>query len=364
MPRTPSRSSLSRGRLGLLALLSLGATAAPHKQGFLGWSDAKFWANSTALDAKALEPFEASEFDGLVLDGPKRASLRQRPDVPLVAIRGASLRENSAIDLEARGVLVTSLLEGDETLALKAFRQPNKSSGHNKLSAPEPPEDPASLPDGRAVNLFHLVLSGEIPEVASHSGAWATTLLLFNQHSNQVVTRVEATPGRKAQGTVKGSGPSQRHPRVDVANQSYHARPDSPALAGNQAIALASMNTVVQAPGKAWLLRGSFLLPVLAHDLTSARPGHQDGDAKTVAVLPMTIVLTGDRDATPILVPLRVSIDQPLEGNQGQQHARGYFAVDLLALAGDQLSPQTYAIWAMSRSIISDPTLVKIVTQP
>lgn len=349
--------------VGLLSMLSVGAFALSSKQGVLGWSDAKFWAKSTELDDKALAPFEASEFEGLILDGPKHAPLRQRPDVPLVAIRGASLRENSAIDLEARGVLVASLLEDHETLASKAFRQPNKSSRHNKLSAPEPPEDPTSLPDGHAVKLFHFVLSDQIPEVAARSGNWATTLLLFDRRSNQVLTRVEARPGRKAQATGPGADPSRRPPHVDVVNQAYHAGPDSPALAGKPSIALASVNTIAQAPGKAWLLRGSFLLPALARDLASTRPGHEGGDEKTVAMLPVTIVLTGDHDATPILVPLHVPIALPLEGEQGQQHARGYFAVDLLALAGDQLVPQSYAVWAISRQHMSEPIVVR-VTQP
>ena len=359
----PGRGSLSCIVVGLLALLSLGAAVPSSKQGFLGWSDAKFWAESSELDGKALEPFEASELDVLLLDGPKRAQLRQRHDVPLVAIRGVSLRENSTISLEERGVLVTSRLEGDETVASRAFRQPNKSRQPNKRSDPEPQEDPASLPEGRAVNLFHFVLSDQIPEVASHSGTWSTVLLLFDKRSNQVVTQVDAKPGRKSQTAGQSAQSSRIQARIHAANHPYRARPDSPALPVDRSIVLASANTIEQAPGRAWLMRGSFLLPALDHDVVGERPGHDVGDEATLAVLPVTIVLTGDHDATPILVPLHVPIYRPLEGTQGQPLARGHFAVDLLALVGDQLAPQTYAVWAMSRQHVSEPIVVR-VTQP
>ena len=344
-------------------MLGMGAAASPSKQGFLGWSDAKFWAESAELDDKAIERFEDSRLDGLLLDGPKRALLRQHRGAPLVAIRGASLRENSTISLEERGVLVTSRLEGDETLASRAYRQPTKSRQPNKRSDPEPEEDPASLPEGRAVHLFHFVLTDQIPEVASHSGTWSTVLLLFDKRSNPVVTEVEAKPGRKSQTAGQSAELSRIHARIQAADHPYRARPDSPALTGNQSIVLASGNKIEQASGRVWLLRGSFLLPALPHDVVGELPGHDVGDATTRAVLPVTIVLTGDHDATPILVPLHVPIDRPLEGAQGQQLARGHFAVDLLALVGDHLAPQTYAVWAMSRQQVSEPIVVR-VTQP
>jgi hypothetical protein len=326
------------------------ATAAPGKQGVLGWSDAQFGSTSTRLEEKALEPFETSELDGLLLDGPRRASLRQGRGVPLVVIRGSSLRENATIDLEERGVLVTSRLEDDETLASRVFRTPDKSRQPDKLLPTEAPPPPSEIPEGHAVKLYRFVLTDQIPEIASRSGTWQTTLLLFDRRSNPVVTRIEAKPERKGK-VARGSRPRP----LDISV--CRPRPDSPAFAGTPSIVLASPNKVETT----WLVRGSFLLPTLARDLT-------DSSDITKAILPVTLILTGDHDATPILVPLRIPVERPLEGTSEEgtseaRLARGHFAVDLRRILGDQLSPQSYAVWAVSRQLVSQAVVVEVVTR-
>jgi hypothetical protein len=319
------------------------ATAAPAKQGVLGWSDGQFESVSSRLEDRALEPFETSGLDGLVLDGPRRASLRRGRGVPVVVIRGASLRENATIDLEDRGVLVTSRLEDDETLASRVFRVPDKSRQPDKLLETELPPPPSELPEGHAIKLYRFVLTDQIPELESRSGTWQTTLLLFDRRSNPIVTRLDAKPERK----VKAARAARPRP-LDVS--ACRPRPDSPALAGTPSIVLASPNKVE----KTWLLRGSFLLPTLARDVA-------DGAPPTTAILPVTLILTGDRDATPILVPLRIPIDRPLEGTSENRLARGHFAVDLGNLIGDQLSPQRYAVWALSRQLVSAAVVAEVV---
>jgi hypothetical protein len=86
-----------------------------------------------------------------------------------------------------------------------------------------------------------------------------------------------------------------------------------------------------------------------------------------VAVLPVSLVLTGDKDATPIVVSLHVPAYQALEKLKGQLLARGHFSIDLLALLRNQVQPQIYAVWAVSRERISEPIVVQItvpVTRP
>jgi len=338
--------------LGLGAAMSLGAAASPAKQGALGWSDANFWSNRSRLEDKALEAFEASELDGLVLDGPQRAAVRRGRGVPLVAIRGSSLRENAFIDVDERGVLLTSRLEDDVTLAARVFRAAKTSHEPQKLLPRQLPADPSEIPEGHTVKLYRFVLSDQIPEVAARSATWSTTMLLFDRRSNPVVTRVAAKSSRKHR--ADHAAPSRL---LDVA--SCRARPDSPALADAPSIVLASTNNVEKAPGKAWLLRGSFLLPTLTRD-AAPPPGPSDGKQTSVAVLPVSLILTGDSDASPIVVPLRVPIAGPLEGSKDQPLARGYFVVDLLPLVGDQLTPQSYALWAVSRQQFSEPLVIEL----
>jgi len=343
---------ISISLLGLGAAMSLDAAALPGKQGVLGWSDTKFWSNSSKLEDKALEAFEESELDGLVLDGPQRAVLRRGRGVPLVAIRGSSLRDNAFIDMDERGVLVTSRIEDDETLAARVFSAAKESSEPQKLLPAYRPEDPSEIPEGHTIKLYRFVLSDQIPEVASRSGTWSTTLLLFDRRSNPVVTRVAAKSSRK-----KRAAHAAQPSLLDTA--SCRARPDSPALAGAPSIVLAGPDSVEKAPGKAWSLRGSFLLPTLARDV-AALARSADGKPASVAALPVTIILTGDSDASPIVVPLHVPIAGPLEGTKDQPLALGHFVVDLLPLVGDQLSPQKYAVWAVSRQQISEPLVVEL----
>jgi hypothetical protein len=355
--------------VGLAAVASLAAAKAPPSgQGGLGWADGKFWSNDSTLEEQAIAPFEDSEMVGLFLDGPRKAPLRQHDSIPLVAIRASSIRDNAVLSLQQRGVLLSTRVEGNETLASLAFRQPNK------LRRPTPERDPNTLPEGRAVKLYRLNLGEQIPEVAERSATWATTLLLFNQRSNRVVTRVDAKPIKGSQGPEMRTAKVPPTPTRAADDTTYRVRPDSPALPGGRAIALASASEVQRGPGRSWQLRGSFLLPALARDVAQASSqapepaGRKAGETRQkaeaaptpAATLPVTIVLTGDSDATPILLPLHVPVYQPLVKGKGEQLARGYFGVDLLALLGDQLAPQSYAVWAVSRQQLSEPVVVRL----
>ena len=362
---------------GLFAGLSIGpgaVAAPPTEQGGLGLSDGKFWGDSTDVDERAADLFLQSDFVGLFLDGPKRMRFREHSDLPLIGVRAASNQESFAMSLQRRAVLVSTWLEGDQTYAALAFRQPDEPS----KSRPRRPSK--AVPEGHGADAFRIVLNKCIPEVASQTGQWHTTLLLFDRKSNRVATGVESDPreARAANGSEAAKHPraypARISPPVDEADHPYRARPDSPALPGESTIVLGSAGKVDKAPGRAWVLRGSYRLPALARDVVRPLPGlgfpaerkareagwEDVGDPAAVAVLPVTIILTGDEDATPILVPLHVPIYQPIERIKGEQLVRGHFAVDLLALVGDKLRPQTYAVWAVSRQQVSEPIVVRV----
>jgi len=161
----------------------------------------------------------------------------------------------------------------------------------------------------------------------------------------------------------------------------YRPRMDSPPPPAETGIVLAVDRVArvgvapvaIDGPGKTCMLRGSFCLPLRPRDGVRPLPGPAGsqaeqqaladgwvdvGDATATAVVPITLLLTGDKDADPILVPLSAAIYGSVEG----PFAQGQFAIDLFRAVPD-LPIQTYAVWAMSRSIISDPALVDIVTE-
>jgi hypothetical protein len=344
-------------------------------QGAFNLKNEQFWQDSTDFEEALVDRFEEDEaLMGLFLDGPTTVGLDEQKTLPLLAVRACSLRDNAVLSLQRRAVLVTTRLESHETLAALAFRPATAPRSRR------PPRDPDTLPEGRAVKVFPLSLTERVDGFPLKPGTWQTTLLLHDQRSNLVVTRLERVSSRDP--AVREFLAAQRHPGYPAAisppitpsMNPYLRRSDSPPPPEQPGIALAIEPVAVEGPGHSCWLRGSFCLPLRPRDVVRPLPGPPGspaekqalaagwldvGDAKATAVVPVTILLTGAEDAEPFLVPLNV----PAYGALDRQVARGHFAVDLLAGAPHPLPIQSYAVWALSRTIISDPVVVSIVTE-
>jgi len=343
-------------------------------QGAFELEDAEFWTALSAIEEYLLDRFEEDEeYTGVVLDGPREVQLDGRSTLPLLMVRACSLVENAALELDSRGILISTLLEGHEVLADFAFRQPD-----------EPPDeafsdDDESPPEGRVVKVYSLSLTERLSELPWKPGTWQTTLLLFDQRSNSVVTRLQQVASLDpavleflAARRRPGYPPVVSTPGGPAANL-YRPRLDTPPPPAAPGFTLAVDRVVVDGPDQTCMLRGSFLLPLLPRDVVRPLPGpvgspaelqaRADGwvdvDApEAVAVVPITLLLTGNEKPAPVLLPLQAAVYGPIEG----QMARGQFAVDLFRAAPD-LPIQSYAVWAISRAIISDPVLVGIVDE-
>ncbi len=341
--------------VAVLALSSLGAGGPPAaKQGALGVPDEKFRGDTQALEERARQRFGATDFLGLFIDGPRRVPRTAHDDISLVGLRASTIRDNVSVSLVRRGVLVATRLEPDETLAALAHRQPDEPRN------PAAPRDPATLPKGRTVKTFTLALDQRIPDVRTRPGTYATTLLLFDQRSNQVVTRVDGAADKSAKDHATLA---EVFPPFDQGRHSYRGGPACPPSPKDSAIVLASTGPTGQGAARSWMVHGSFLLPASPRDLvgspTKARIARDPGDP--VAVLPVQLVLTGEQNAAPVVLSMRVPVYDPLERMRGQNMARGHFSVDLLNLTPD-LEPQSYAVWALSRRQISEPLVVRLAT--
>jgi hypothetical protein len=339
-----------------LALSNLGAGATPvAKQGALGAPDEKFRGDTQALEERARQRFGETDFLGLFIDGPKRVPRTQHDDIALIGLRASTIRDNVSVGLVRRGVLVATRLETDETLAALAYRQPDEPR------TPTPPRDPATLPKGRSVKTFTLALDQRIPEVRTRPGTYATTLLLFDRRSNQVVTRIDGAPDKNAMGQTEGSPPIELgHPQCPEA-------PGCPPSPKDSAILLASTGPTGQGAARSWMVHGSYLVPVSPNDVvkpptaTPSKGRDAQSPGTPVAVLPVQLVLSGEEDAAPVVIPMRVPVYQPLEHIRGQAMARGHFSINLLSVA-PALKPQSYAAWALSRRQISEPIVIRLAT--
>jgi hypothetical protein len=354
------------------------------KQGALGLTDEQFWEDSTPFEEAIVERFLADDYKGLVIDGPRSVGLDEHDTIPLLGVRASTIREDFALGLQRRAVIVATRLEGHETLAATAFRQPDERR------PPARPRDPATLPEGRTADAFSISLTARLPGLPWRPGTWQITLLLYDGRSNAVVTRLEGSTSQDPE--VQAFLAAQRRPgfpppiapSFDLTSpvNPYRPRPDSPAPPADPAISLAVDRVVIAGSGRSCVLRGSFCLPVLSRDVVRPLPGPpgseaeqraladgwvEVGDPAAVAVVPITILLTGDQRAEPILISMQVPVYGPLDGPLDMQPdgqvARGHFAVNLFGNVPGALAIQSYAVWAISRGIISDPVRVGVVSE-
>ncbi len=347
-------------------------------QGEFRLKDEKFWEDSDPVEEALVERFSETDFMGLGLDGPRAARLDQRETVPLLGIRACSIRDNIGLGLQRRAVVVASHLEGTETFAATAFRQPDEP---RRLADPR---DPAKLPKGRTVKTFSLSLIDRLPELPWKPGTWQTTVLLYDQRSNAVVTRLEGAPTRDP--AVEEFLNAQRRPAFppaispppDAHANPYLPRADSPAPPSGPGIVLAVERVAVHGRERSCVLRGTFRLPILPRDMVKVLPGPAGseaerqaiadgwvdvGDADAIAVLPVALLLTGDQRAEPLLIQLHVPVYGPFDATDSSDGARGYFALDLFKLLPDDVFIQSYAVWAVSRGVLSEPVLLGLVTE-
>ena len=348
-------------------------------QGAFNLSNGQFWEDSTGFEEALVSRFQESDFLGLVLDGPSSVRLDERTTLPLLGIRACTIRDNIALGLQRRAVVIAARLDGHQTFAATAFRLPDEPR------PPSRPRDPNSLPKGRTVKAFSLSLLDRLPGIPWKPGTWQTTVLLYDQRSNPVITRLEAPSSQDPAvhdflATQRRPGyPGVVSPALDPTTANpYRPRPDSTPPPAKPAIVLAIDRVGVQGSGRSCLLRGSFCLPVLQSDVVRPLPGPAGSDAEQLAradgwvdvgdpaaraVLPLTVLLTGDQHADPILVRLSVPVYGPLETGSNGQVASGHFSIDVFHSVPGGLPIQSYAVWAISRGITSAPVLLGIVSE-
>lgn len=343
-------------------------------QGVFQLDDNRFGADSDDIAEELIERFEETDFMGLVLDGPRTVLMDQHETVWLLGLRASTIRDNISISLECRAIMLVSHLDGVETFAATAFRQPDDTP------PPSVPRDPATMPEGRTIKVFGLSWGDRLPDLDWKPGQWQSTLLLYDQRSNPVVTRLEkmANSAPAVQGFPasrrRSAFPAAVWPSPDLTvPHSYRQRADSPAAPPNHGIVLALDRRAMQGPGRTCLLRGSFRLPILPRDMVTHLPGPADseaahealaegwvdvGDADAIAVFPVTVLLTGDQKAKPLLFHLQVPVYGPVKTPPAGPEVVGFFAVDLFRLLPSEIPIQNYAVWAVSRGLLSEPLLL------
>lgn len=338
-------------------------------QGVFGLPDAAFFEGKAQQesDRVADRVLEDNDFMGLLLDGPARAEIDQRNQLPLAGVRKCTHEQNFDVNLDARAILVAARLETGEVSAGRAFEV--KDAG-----AAERPKRPAKFPKGRSVQPFSIDARSRLPDLSWRPGTLALTLLLWDQRSNTVFTRLEHRATRDPE--VQKYLDALRRPRfpgpaspAEEGEVSYDQGAASPPLPAGVGLDLAVARVVVAGRGAKAVLRGSFRLPVNEADVVRPKPDDPElaaawrdvEDPRATAMVPLTLVITGDDVAGPWVKPLRVPARVPLQKQKDQLLAAGYFSVDLLHGAGAPGLRQSYAIWAVHGEVVSGPVRMALI---
>ncbi len=339
------------------------------QQGALGISDAGFWTtDDVTFDTKKTL---LGSLRGVLLDGPRKLSIQERDDIRCLALRGASEAEAKRVSFRGKATVVATRLETNEVHAGWAIEgtHPREPIARKTKPAVDPElAEWADLLEPVTLMTFRLNVRQQLARLPWKPGTYRTWVLLHDACSNPVTTEVvrqevndpeveKFLDGMRRPALVEPVEPPAGNPIP-----SYVKDAASPAIPREPGIALTADRVVLHTEDARCILRGSFRLPV--HDRDRVREARQGERAFLVhgerpsAILPISLVLTGDAFAQPTVVSLRVPTFDALPAEQAM--ATGHFTVDLVQLA-PALSDQTYAIWAVAGGTLSGPWLSAFV---
>lgn len=284
--------------------------------------------------------------------------------LPLAGCCVETLREASRRPpFESMAVLVAAQLETGRVRAGRAFPDPTQGS-----LAP-PPADPG---EGFTGSVFRLDVASRlgIPPVPGPIAVW---LIARDRAAGPVHIVVEnpPPPGIEDEEVAKfltawrkrnivkphGADPATVWPEETVFGSYpvYRKSAESPAMP-NKGIELSAKRAVVLEKGAAWVLAGSFRLTIPRRHVV-LEP--LSGDP-TTAVVPITLVITSNEIAGPIVRHLRVPSYSPVNPGDPTPIVEGQFKLNLFSFSGMWRTPRSYVVYAVCGDTISNPAVTAL----
>jgi hypothetical protein len=235
--------------------------------------------------------------------GPAPFAIGEHDSLPLMGFRIYSTTESYGIDFEASAILVVVRLESNEVFAARAF-----SLREDHAFAP-----PAAKPrEAIVASQFAVDIRERFPGLPWTPGTYLSTVLLEQQHSNRVRTRILAA-GQKVTGEALAP---------DGANPSIALEVPKVVRAGEQATTI---------------IRGNLRQTIQKSGGTP--------------ILPVALVIIGQKHQEPIIARRQVSLSAGKEAGTWE----GSFKVDLGKLDTGALLEQRYFVWAFSGEAFAGP---------
>lgn len=321
-----------------------------------------------ALD-DALARFIGERRAGIALRAPVRirtaALIGGKGGLPLAGCWVETLRAAARRPpFESMAVLVATQLETGRVRAGRAFADSTQASNAAR------PSDPG---EGYTGSVFRLDVAARlaIPAVPGPIAVW---LIARDRAAGPVRIVVESphSPGLEDQEVVKFLAAWRRHKMIkphgaDPARAwppqttfgsypTYRKDAESPPVPEN-GIALRAKPVVVLGKGADWVLAGSFRLAVpRRHVVLEPVSGYA-----TTALVPITLVITSNEIAGPIVRHLRVPSISPIHPHEAAPVVEGQFKLNLFSFPGMWRTPQSYFVYAVSGDTISSPAVTALV---
>jgi len=317
----------------------------------LGLKGEEFWSEPWKTINDVQMKMIGGRKSGLIVDAPEAVDLVAHDDTPLLIFQSGSAQELASPPLENLAVLVASRVSDRETYVNSAMKH-----------VPSPQAKPSTTWRGRT---FQLNLRERL-SFPWEPGTFSVRILMRDQSSVALPLELVQS-GRYDDPEVKKfmlqfmPPPEPVSPPPGHPFPSYDADESTPAIAKGeeQGIALAVERVIVTTPGRPALLRGSFALKVRRTEIVPPPDPKlpRSNERRPTAILPITLVASGTRDAQPAMLKVRVpSYDEATE----DAVVTGAFAIDLLDL-GLPSREQTYFIWAFAGDVASTPAVLALL---
>lgn len=327
-----------------------------------------YWTDPFKFSSQVLSKFVPEGRYGLFLDAPARTSLQGIKHIPVLALYAVKQQEARIYDPWRAGHLVAVRLE-DRSLECVPLFEPPEQAGVFEDDAP------STEPAGEGAMAIVDQTDALRLDSLQQPGHYLLMALMLDRTSNRVQLHVtHPTPSGYQDDEVtrflealrqQTPPPEPVRYAPDEDERQFQARPDSPPAPEAPGIAVRGERVFLYEPGRPAWIRGTFQVPVLAHERVPPKPETDDdghGEPRPVAIVPISLVVIGSRTGEAEVISLRVPCfqDAPVEAGS---LVTGHFEYDLFQHPAFTGKAQTNFVYAFCGEAMSGPTRMAVVTR-
>ncbi|MFP2959627.1 hypothetical protein ACLEPN_17740 [Myxococcus sp. 1LA] len=327
-----------------------------------------YWTDPFKFSAQVLSKFVPKGRYGLFLDAPAKATLQGIKSIPVLALYAVKQLEARTYNPWRAGHLVAVRLEDRALECIPLFEPPEQAGVFED-------DEPSPEPTGEGAMAIVDQTDALRLDSLQQPGHYLLTALMLDRMSNRVPVHLTGAPAGGYQDeevarfleALKQQPPPPAPVRYAPGQdeRQFQARPDSPPAPGSPGIAVHGERVFLYEPGRPAWVRGTFQVPVLAHERVppKAEKGDDDfGEPRPVAIVPVSLVVIGSRTGEAEVIRLRVPCfqDAPVEAGS---LVTGHFEYDLFQHPAFNGKAQTNFVYAFCGEAMSGPTRMAVVTR-